>query len=307
MKISSFVYSLRQGMKNILRNRFYSLASVATMIVCIFMFGVFSAIVINVNHVVREVEQGVAVVVYFDEGISDQQITAIGDFIRGREEVADATYVSPEEAWAQFAPVYFGDEDPELAKELMEGFAEDNPLINSANYQIHLKDVSKQDQLVKAISGLEGVRRVDSNDSVADVLTHFNSLLGYLSVGVVILLFAVAVFLISNTVAVGIAVRKEEIGIMKLIGATDLFIRAPFIFEGVILGLVGSGIPLLILALIYGKLDDLLRTKFGMLSGVVTLVSSGEIFRYLVPISLLIGVGIGFLGSMITIRKHLKV
>ena len=94
MKLNSFFYSLRQGLKNILRNKFYSLASLATMIVCIFMFGIFSVIVVNVNHVVKEAEKGVAVVAYFDEGISDEQIAKIGDFIRGREEVEEVTFVS---------------------------------------------------------------------------------------------------------------------------------------------------------------------------------------------------------------------
>ncbi len=307
MKFNSFLYSLRQGLKNILRNKFYSLASLATMVVCIFMFGIFTAIVVNVNHVVREAEKGVAVVAYFDEGVTDDQIAKIGDFIRSREEVENVTFVSAEEAWQEFMPIYFGTEDPDMAEDLAQDFAKDNPLANSANYQIYLKDVSKQDQLVKDLSQVEGIREVSSNNTVADTLTNFNSLLGYLSIGIIVLLFAVAVFLISNTVAVGIAVRKEEIGIMKLIGATDFFIRAPFIIEGVVIGLIGSGVPLIILYVLYQRMQTFVSDKFGMLTGILSFIPAGEIFRYLVPVSLCIGVGIGFLGSMLTIRKHLKV
>ncbi len=307
MKLNSLLYSFRQGLKNIHRNKFYSLASVATMIVCIFMFGVFSAVVVNVNHVVREAEKGVAVVAYFDEGITDEQIAKIGDTIRARDEVESATYVSPEEAWEEFAPIYFGTEDPELTEDLIQDFAADNPLANSASYEIYLKDVSKQDELVKALSEVEGIRRVDSNEVVADTLTNFNKLVGYLSIGIIVLLFAVAVFLISNTVAVGIAVRREEIGIMKLIGATDVFIRAPFVIEGMILGLVGSGIPLVLVLLLYKRLEAFIESQFGMLAGVISFVPAGRVFSYLVPVSLCIGVGIGFIGSMLTIRKHLKV
>lgn len=307
MKLNSFVYSLGQGLRNIFRNKFYSLASLATMIVCILMFGIFTTIIINVNHVVREAEKGVAVVAYFDEGTTDEQIAQIGDYIRSRKEVDEVTFVSADEAWQEFMPIYFGTEDPEMTEDLAEDFAQDNPLANSANYQIYLNDVSKQEQFVKDLSAVEGIRDVSSNNTVADTLTNFNSLLGYFSIGIVVMLFAVAIFLISNTVAVGIAVRKEEIGIMKLIGATDFFIRAPFIIEGVVIGLVGSGLPLLFLYFMYRQVQSFIGDKFGMLTGILSFVSPGEIFRYLIPISLCIGVGIGLIGSMLTIRKHLKV
>ncbi len=302
MRISGLIYSFKQGLQNIRRNKFYSFASLATMIVCIFMFGIFSAIVINVNHVVKEAEKGVAVVAYFDEGISDERIGQIGDVIRANEAVERVEYISAEQAWAEFAPTYFGEDEG-----LAEGFANDNPLANSANYQIYLKDVSKQQELVNELTGLEGVRKVNSNETVADTLTNFNKLLGYLSIGVIVLLFVVAVFLISNTVAVGIAVRREEIGIMKMIGATDLFIRAPFLIEGIILGLVGAGLPLILLWFLYQQIENFIANKFGMLAGIVTFIPAGEIFTYLIPVSICIGVGIGFIGSMMTIRKHLRV
>lgn len=302
MKASSLLYSLRQGLKNILRNKFYSLASLATMIVCIFLFGVFAVVVVNMNHIVKEAETGMAVVVYFNDDASDEQIASIGDAIRTRDGVETVEYVSAEAAWEEFAPIYFG-EDESLA----EDFANDNPLANSDSYQVHLSDVSKQDALVKYISGLEGVRKVDSNQNVADTLSNFNVLLGYFSIAIVVLLFLVAVFLISNTVAVSITVRREEIGIMKMIGATDLFVRAPFAIEGMVLGLIGSGIPLLLVALLYHRVELFIENRFGILSGVISFVPAGNIFVYLVPVSLLIGIGIGLIGSMLTIRKHLKV
>ncbi len=307
MKISSFFYSFRQGLKNIQRNKFYSLASLATMIVSIFMFGVFTVLVVNINNIVQEAEESVAIVVYFDEGISDDQIAEIGDYIRGKEEVENVTFVSADEAWEEFSSVYFGDTDEETAESLMEDFASDNPLANSANYQVYLNDVSQQESLVAELSELEGVRRVDSNDTVADTLVSFNALLGYASMAIVILLFLVAVFLISNTVAVGISVRKEEIGIMKLIGATDFFIRAPFLIEGVLLGLIGSCVPLALIFILYKRLVTFIGTKFGLLAGVLTFVPTRDIFSWLTPVSMCIGIGIGLIGSMMTIRKHLRV
>lgn len=302
MKARSFLYSLKQGMKNIVRNKFYSLASLATMIVCIFLFGLFCVVVVNVNHIVKEAEKGMAVVVYFNEDTTDEQISRIGDQIRACEGVESVEYVSAEQAWEEFAPVYFGG-DASMA----EGFEDDNPLADSDNYQVHLNDVSKQDQVMEYIAGLEGVRKVNGNEDVADTLSNVNVLIGYLSAAIIVLLFLVAVFLISNTVAVSITVRKEEIGIMKMIGATDLFVRAPFAIEGMVLGLIGSGLPLILLAVLYSRVEHFIQNRFGMLSGMLTFISAGKIFTYLVPVSLLIGIGIGFIGSMLTIRKHLRV
>lgn len=303
MKLSAFMYSVRQGLKNIWRNKIFSLASVATMICCIMMFGIFYAIVANMNHVVQEAEQGVAVVVYFDEGTTEEQVAAIGDQIRAKTDiVSEVEYVSAEEAWIEFVGDYFKD-NPELAS----GFEQDNPLANSNHYSIYLNDVAKQDELVKEIEQMEGVQRVDSNQMVADVLSDFNAVLGYFSMGIVVLLLAVAVFLISNTVAVGISVRKNEIGIMKLIGATDFFVRAPFVIEGVVIGLVGSLLPITILYFIYKQVVQFVEMRFGFLTGIISFLPAGQIFGVLLPVGLLIGIGIGFLGSFLTIRKHLRV
>ena len=141
---------------------------------------------------------------------------------------AQKEYVSADEAWKEYKKVYFQGKE-----ELADGFT-DNPLANSAHYQVYLNDVSMQDSLVTYIKGLTGVREVKESAKVANTLTDFNKLLGYVSGGIILILLCVAVFLISNTVTVGISVRKEEIAIMKLIGATDFLVRAPFIVEGIV-------------------------------------------------------------------------
>ena len=305
MKLSAFMYSVRQGLKNIWRNKIFSLASVATMICCIMMFGIFYAIVANMNHVVQEAEQGVAVVVYFDEGTTEEQVAAIGDQIRAKTDiVSEVEYVSAEEAWIEFVGDYFKD-NPELAS----GFEQDNPLANSNHYSIYLNDVAKQDELVKEIEQMEGVQRVDSNQMVADVLSDFNAVLGYFSMGIVILLLAVAVFLISNTVAVGISVRRNEIGIMKLVGATNGFIRFPFFVEGVTSGLISA---LIASAIVcggyyavyewYGKNPTNLTTMFGG-----TLLPLQDLWYYVVLGFMLFGFVLCGIGTATSIRKHLQV
>ena len=124
---------------------------------------------------------------------------------------------------------------------------------------------------------------------------------------IIVILVAVAVFLISNTVAMGIAVRREEIGIMKYIGATDFFVRAPFVLEGMMIGLIGALIPLYLIYYLYDYVLNMLTTRFEMLSSMLSFLSLEEIFGVLMPVSILIGVGMGFLGSYITVRKYLKV
>ena len=131
--------------------------------------------------------------------------------------------------------------------------------------------------------------------------------IGYISAGIILILLGVAVFLISNTITVGISVRREEIGIMKLIGATDYFVRAPFVVEGIVIGLIGAAIPLGILYVLYEKIILYIGDKFKFISNMIQFLSVDQVFHTLVPVALLLGVGIGFIGSRITIRKHLKV
>ena len=302
MKINTFFYSVKQGFKNIFRNKMFSLASIATMAACIFMFGLFYIIITNFTSTVHSIEKGVSVTVFFDKGLSEGEIKSIGDQIAKRAEVSRMEYVSAEDAWNAFKDVYF-----EGKEDLAEGFAGDNPLANSAHYQIYLSDVSMQNSLVTYLKTIDGVREVKESAKVANTLTDFNHLVGYVSAGIILILLCVAVFLISNTVTVGISVRKEEIAIMKLIGATDYLVRAPFIVEGMFIGLIGATIPLLLLYFMYQKIIVYIADKFNFIGSMINFVPVHTVFKTLIPVAVLLGVGIGFLGSRLTIRKHLKV
>ncbi|MBS6398127.1 MAG: permease-like cell division protein FtsX [Clostridiales bacterium] len=302
MRLSTIGYCLKQGFKNIWRNKLFSLASMATMAACIFMFGVFFCIVQNFQHFVKEAEEGVAVTVLFEAGTSEEEILEIGDQLTKRKEVAEVVYVSAEEAWKSYQEIYFKD-SPELA----DAFVDDNPLANSANLEIYMKDISEQQNLVDYIESMEHVRKINRSDAVADILTGFNRLISYVSVAIIGLLLAVAVFLISNTIAIGISVRREEIGIMRLIGAVNSFIKAPFLIEGVVIGTVGAAIPLGFLYYLYNRMISYIAMKFAVLTGVMKFIEVNELFRVLLPVGLVLGVGIGFFGSFFTIQRHLKV
>ncbi len=298
MRISSFFYTLRQGFRNLFRNKLFTLASIATIGACLFLFGLFYAIVTNFEHIVRTAEEGVSVWVFFDEGLEDIRIQQIGDMIAKRPEVSDINFVSAEEAWEGFKAEYLG--------EYGDGFTE-NPLENSANYQVYLNDVSMQSALVTYLESVDGVRQVNRSELAATTLTGVNALIAYVSVGIIAILLAVSIFLISNTVTIGISVRKEEINIMKYIGATDFFVRSPFVVEGMLIGLIGAAIPLGFIYTLYNIVLSYVMERFSMLSSLLSFVTVEEVFHVLVPVSLGLGVGIGFLGSFTTVRKHLRV
>ena len=302
MRISTFLYTLRQGAKNIWKNKMFSLASIATMSACIFLFGVFYSVVVNFQSVVKEVESGVAVTVFFVDGATQEQIDEVGAQISKRAEVSKKVFVSAEQAWDEFQKVYF-----EGSEEMAEGFTNDNPLVNSSHYEVYMNDISMQESLVTYLESLDGVKEVKSSDIAANTLTDFNRLIGYVSAGIILILLCVAVFLISNTVTIGIAVRREEIAIMKLIGATDYFVRAPFIVEGILIGIIGSALPLTVLYFMYRRIIFYVAEKFRWLSSMLEFLPVDKVFATLIPVGLILGVGIGFLGSRMTIRKHLKV
>lgn len=316
MRISTLGYVGKQGVKNIWRNKMFSLASIATMSACIFLFGLFFSIIVNFQYIIRTAEEGVAITVFFDEDATDAQIQNIGDQLRARDDVADVNYVSAEQAWDDFQKDYFGD-NPELA----EGFKDDNPLAGSDNYEVFMKTSddnenliarsrslsATQQDLVKFAQSLDGVRQVNKSDVVANTLSSVNMLVAYVSIAIIAILFGVSIFLISNTVTMGITVRREEIAIMKYIGAKDFVVRSPFVIEGLIIGVFGAVIPLGLLYVLYDKAVQYIMEKFSILKNIIDFLPVGSVYRILLPVGLVMGIGIGFLGSFFTVRKHLKV
>lgn len=302
MKISTFGYCFMQGLKNIRRNLLFSLASIGTIVACLFLFGIFYAVVINFESMMKQMEEAVAVTVFFNPDISQEQIDEIGEAIRVREEVNTMDFVSAEEAWKKFSLDLYEDQE-----KIDAAFGSDNPLKDYASYNITIANVEQQPEFVRFLESLDGVRMVKSSAATAESFASINSLVGYASIAVIIILLLVSVFLISNTITIGITIRKEEISIMKLIGATDFFVRVPFIVEGVTIGLAGSVVPCVFLYFMYEMVADFLTSTFVNLGRWMNFLPRNEVFQTLIPACLLIGIGIGFIGSIVTTRKHLKV
>ncbi len=302
MRISTFIYCLKQGLINIRRNLLHSLASTATISACIFLFCLFFAIIVNVQHFATEAETTVGITVFFDESLSEEEILAIGELIGARSEVAELNYISAEEAWETFKTEYFGD-----MEELAEGFADDNPLADSASFELFLTDISLQDEMVDYLDSLDGIRKVNYSNAAAAGLNSLNRIIGAVSAVIIGVLLAVAVFLISNTISVAAAFRKQENEIMKLIGATNYMIRAPFVVEGLLIGLVGAAIPLTAVFFLYRKAADYVTAHYVIMTGIFTPVPIREMMPVMTAVALALGGGIGFFGSFFTIRKHLRV
>ncbi|MCI8511658.1 MAG: ABC transporter permease [Lachnospiraceae bacterium] len=304
MRIGTFMYCLKQGIVNICRNIWFSLASTAIISACIFLLCMFYSIIRNIQYMVFTAETTMGITIFFDEALAETEILEIGETIKAERagQIKEMLYVSAEEAWETFQTDYFG-ENMALAA----GFSDDNPLAGSASYEIFLKEITGQADMVRYLETLPGVRRVNYSNHVAAGLASFNRILAMLFGAILAILLAVAVFLISNTITVAAEFRKDENRIMRLIGAANFMIRAPFVVEGLILGLVGAALPLTAVYYLYRQTVEYVAAQFGILSGIIQFLPIHAIYPTMLGISLTLGGGLGFIVSSVTIRRHLRV
>ena len=249
----------------------------------------------------NKVEQEVPITVFFDEGTTNKQIKAIGKKIKERPEVEKIEFTSADEAWGEFKEIYF------QGSEAADGFKDDNPLANQANYSVYMNDITKQSELVSYIEGLKHVRLVNQSEEAAKTLGNVNKLVSYVSIAIIALLLIISIFLISNTISVAAAFRRRENEIMRYIGATNFMIRAPFIVEGLLLGLFGAVIPLAGMTILYKRGLVYLNTNYQMITGLFELLPLKQIFPVMAGAAMALGVGIGAIVSFLTIQRHLRV
>lgn len=299
--MSTFGYGVKQGMKNIGQNRLFSLAAIGTIATCLFLLGIFYALISNFQNMIYNAESNVGITVFFEKGISKQQIDEIQEEILACKTVEKVVYISAEEAWEKFQKEMYGDDE-----KIEDTFGGENPLKDSASFEVYLSDVSNQESIIHLIRKIDGVRKVNGSNTVASSLTNFNMLVTYVSATIIILLLFVSLFLISTAVATGVRVRKDEISIMRYIGATDMFIKMPFWIEGIVIGVIGAVLPLILLWFLYARMVQFILVHFSVLSQWLVFVDTAEEFKTLVPLFLLVGVGIGFLGSAMSVSKHLR-
>ncbi|MCB6609820.1 permease-like cell division protein FtsX [[Clostridium] symbiosum] len=298
MSLKTFSYLCRLGFKNTWRNKVYTIASVVTMTVCIFLFGLFYLVVLNVNTAIRNTEKDVAVVIFFDDNVPAGRVDEIGELLRARPEVTNTVYTSSEEAWNTFRDTYYEGEN------LLEGvFEEDNPLEHSNNYKVFLKDVESQEKFVAYVGQLDGVRSVrNSADTVKAVLKIKNAI-STITFGSVVVIVLTSVLLIYNTLAIGIAAQREKTQAMLLMGARDIFIKIPFIIEGLIMGIAGMVLPIVLLYFTYRWGTEFAVTQFHLFGEGIRLLPLPSVFPGVVRACAAVGILSGCLGSMLAMGR----
>ena len=301
MSLRNLPYLFGQGIKGIFKHLGSSLFSLSIMVFTIFLFDAACVLLMNIQNFVREAEEKVGITVFFDEDLDEEAIRLIGKGIGDNKVVERIVFTSAEEAWDNYKKIYFAGNE-----HLAEGYAEDNPLAHSASYEIFLNDIRRQQDFVNYLEGIKGVRKVNYSNVVAEGLKNASALFKAGTYVVLGILVVVAMSLISNSIAMTIAQRREEIHIMRYIGATNGFIRAPLVIEGIIIGLLGSLIPLLIVWFAYPIMVDYMQRRYIALSNIFAFLSREELFRFIMPVSLALGLGIGLVGSLFSIKRHLK-
>ena len=294
-------FLIGRGLRNIFKNPMTSFFSLLIMVTTIFLFCTSYATLINIRSVVRQAEDSVGITVFFNEGLSEAEIRRIGEGIGAREEVSRMVFTSAEDAWENFKQIYFKGNE-----ELADGFIDDNPLANSASYEVFLAHIADQQDFVEYLEGLDGVRKVNASNLLAEGLSNLGRIIEFVTVLVIVVLLVISVMLISNSVSVAIAMRKDEIHIMRYIGATNRFIRFPFILEGAVIGLVGAAIPLAVVWYYYDPVIHDLSKQLMAFGTLLNFLKRAEVFKTLLPVALLLSIGIGIAGSIFSMRRHLK-
>lgn len=295
MNGSSFKYLLKEGLKNIWSNRMMSIASVAVLVCCLVLTGTAVLMSLNVSQAMKSVENSNSVQVYLNDELSTLQGIQVGEEIKKLDNVATCDFIPKDEAIQRYIDLLDDDGD------ILDGLTgEDNPLPNA--YLVSFNDLSLYDETAAQIQQIDGVYKINDYSDVADKLTLMDNFVLYGGIAIVIFLSIVSLLIISNTIRVTMYSRKLEISIMKSVGATNTFIRIPFLVEGILLGLLSGGISCTLLLLAYNALYD-------MVAGILpsfSLFPLSSVFWWVIGGALLIGALFGLSAGLISIRKYLK-
>lgn len=295
-------YVFKTGFRNLGNKKLFTFASIGTIASSVLIFCIFFALATNIKGLINKVETTVGIQVFFDNGLTEDEIKNIANEKFMTEDVKSIKFISSNEAWESFKKDYFDDK-----AELAEAFEDDNPLANSASYEILLNDITKQYNYVNYLKSIEGVRQINYSNVLIDALTKINIGISTFSIILIVLLLVIAMILISNTISLSSQFRKKENEIMRLIGATKFMIRAPFVIEGFFIGLFGSLIPVIIVSLSYNYIMKIVVERASFLSNIFTPVN---LIIIAVPMAI-IAVSVSSVAcifvSFFTIRKHLKV
>ena len=300
MRYNVLSYLIGEGFRNFFKNKKSTGASLMIMCATMMIFGLFFLIGENVNYMVKEIEAEQGMQVFMVKDATEEQIKKLGDQIKELDYVAKTEFVSKEQAY-NIVKEKYGDYG-----RFLEGYTiEKNPF--KVSYVVTLTDLSKSEEVRAQIEKFENVNNIEMRDKTINALVGIANGIRWISAGILVLLIIISIFIIANTIKLTVHARRKEISIMKYVGATNGFIRWPFIVEGILIGIVSAMISILILGVSYnfivGKIMESSVTS--MIN--ITLLQFSDIFGLVVAVYLGLGIGIGCIGSIISMRKYLKV
>ena len=295
MKISTFEYFVREAFISMRRNGLMSVASVSTMALSLFILGMFLILVLNLTHLASALESQEQISVYLQDGLSEYEHREIGTRITKMQGVNQVLFVTKAEAMKRFQE-RLGEQ-----KNLLNALGETNPLPNA--FEVKVDKPEQVKAVAKAIGEIKGVENAKYGQEVIEQLFALTKLIRTFGLILIILLALAAIFIIANTIRLTVFARRKEIGIMKYVGATDSFIRWPFLIEGVMLGIGGALLSVLILSQTYGLLVERIYESLAFLPLLPQ-------YPFILQISLLllaVGMVVGALGSAVSLRRFMKV
>ena len=305
MKYSVLGYFIGEGFSNVFKNKRSTGASLMIMCATMIIFGIFLILGENINHIVKEVEGSQGIQVFLNADATDEQVKELGEKIRnievnGTKAVNTVVHKTKEDALNTMKERFKEKQD------LLSTFEGDNNIF-SESYVVTLTDLNLSQDVQDQISKFENVKKITSKDQTVTTLINLANGIKIVTGVILLLLIFISVFIIANTIKLTVHARRKEISIMKYVGATNNFIRWPFIVEGMIIGIMASAISIVIVGIVYNIIaDNLVNSQFMKLIN-MSLVSFGDMFNSIIITYMLLGIGIGAFGSIISMRKYLKV
>ncbi len=296
MKIRTAEYFIKEGFGNIWKNQIMSLASIGTVVASLIIFGIFILFNTNVNYIGQQIQDQQVIKAFIDESMTEEQVKAIGQQINAIENVEKCELETKAKALENFKEKL--GEDNEV---LLEGLEQDNPLRDS--YTITAKDISHTEQIITQLEQMEEIVNIKGEIEVVDLLQKITKSIQMVSMGIMVILVLISIFIISNTIKLTVFARRKEINIMKFVGATDWFIRWPFIVEGIIIGFTGAILALILIGYGYSYTINFIYQN----TMIFQLRSFSSLLQGLMLIFIALGISIGTIGSAISIRKYLRV
>ncbi len=299
MRPRSIKYYFKEGFTGLFKNRLMTVASIGAVAACIFIVSISVCLIGNLNYVLNQIEENIGIAVFLQDGLDSEKINEISNDVKEIEHVTMVTYISPDEALSDLKKEWG-------AESILDGFdGENNPLSHSL--EISIDGIENQTFVIEKLRGVAGVKNIRNAQAETEILLKLNKGLSITGAVVVFVLAAISVVIIMNTIKISVYTRKNEINIMKFVGATDWFIRWPFIIEGCLIGLIGAALPMGVSWPLYSKIVELVYSYFPFIRNIATLLDGYFIFSKLIPVSLVVGVALGVFGSISSIRKYLKV